>query len=150
MPLTEEEYTILLRDGRDYSLEAGYNYCLSIKLQKKIELNTGRIFLLQDKLIRGYGFLGDPVPLDEDQRDFYHGQIWRHMGKWFITWRKSYWYKTPIKYTKQIKRWHYKYINIKKILNNEMEPIIYNDAEVDSIRKSMGDDINNRNKGWQW
>ena len=146
MGFTEIDYLQMQSDCRDFSIDVGYHYRICKKWMKKTLLDD-RIYFQFDKAIKGYGIAWTWALIDDNIQRKLHGRAWNFVGQRLYTWKKSYWYKTPIEYKKYIAYGNAQYINMKKILNGRPEPSLLSDEQVLQLKKDREKDLTYMGKG---
>jgi len=121
--IEEGEYQALINDKRDFNKQPGYHFHVCYKRPKKTAPGD-KMYFQHDNKIMGYCDILSIKKINDEVQTQLVGQLWRYKNKIIITWLKSCWYKKPIKYIKDIKKWKFKYFDLQKLLGNNKEPAL--------------------------
>jgi len=110
----------------------GWKYAVLNKKPKIFKVSVGRVtnalplhekiyFLLEEHII-AYGLVLKAYIVDDEMMIDYSNKLWVYKNKCLIRYKETYWYKEPIPCKKHIEQYHFKYINLKRILKGKPEP----------------------------
>ena len=125
------DYELFLENQTDYVTEiSGGGFLLLTKKRFGKKYLSGKIYLLLDNKIVGYGKVFEQVLLGVEEQAVHGGKLWEYLNYYKIGWKKTYWFQIPVVCNIKLVKFKMKRINLQRVLNGHKEPELISQEEL--------------------